>query len=1079
MLRHCGRAATEIAHTVHRVCAFLLTLTVMLSLAVLGVSWRLSRGPVDLDYFKDRIEAAVNRGTDPVRVTFGGVSIAWGGFSRGLDQPLILRVIDLTVVEAAGSAGVQIPVAEAALSARWLFVGRIVPRAITLEGARLVLVREADGSLSFQLGDSTDATAPSPVNGLLAVLGAPVTTDRQARAARWSQLSAVSIQDATLGLDDRVLGMTWTAERADIDLSRRRDGGMDGQAALTLAISGQKAAVTGKFTMERGARSVHVAARLAPVTPKALAGAAPVLAPLAALDAPLTIESEADLGPDLIPVHLRMTARAGAGTINGGGGSIPIRRAELTVAGTMEQATLERAVLELQPAPGADISTLTARGTLTRREGRVDARLHLTLDHVGFADLPALWPADIAPPARAWITGNITSGTAYNGAADVMLESPEAAPDVTVIDASGTLEGDDLSVTWLPTVPGVEQGRAHLAMPDLDTIAIDIRSARQKVNGAAPIALQNGHVTVTGVSGKDQVATIRCEANGVLPRAIGLLKEPRLHILDKHPIDLRAPAGDVRMALRVVVPLVLRLQIDDVTIHGTGNLSKVRLAGIAAGRDLDDGALSFDVDTNRLAIKGTARVAAIPANIDVLMDFRGGPASQVTQRYAASARAAVPALAAAGLDAGDMLAGEVGLNLVFNTYRSGDGEMTVDADLGQSVLSLAPLAWKKQAGDAAKGSARLTLSKDRLTGIDRITVDGPGILVRGAITVFDGKLDVLRLDRVHLGRTDVGGTIRLPHDTPIGVDLTGPALDVSAKLQEKRPKRDQNGPEPRGPRWSMRGRFDRVFLAHDHIASRVAVTAQNDGNVMRELLVAGRTGAGKPFSVRIAPDQAPNSPAMRRLTIIAEDAGSLMQGLDITDSIQGGVLTVAGDFNDATRDHTLSGTLEFTDFRVARAPVLGKLLQAVTLYGLVDALGGPGMSFSRLTAPFRLDDDSLTLSDARAFSPSLGLTAKGRIDRTGDRLDLEGTLVPAYVFNSMLGRIPLIGGLFSAEKGGGLFAMNYSLRGPTDNPTVAANPLSALTPGILRGMFGLFDQPPARRQPRVDRETAGGNAQQP
>jgi hypothetical protein len=88
-------------------------------------------------------------------------------------------------------------------------------------------------------------------------------------------------------------------------------------------------------------------------------------------------------------------------------------------------------------------------------------------------------------------------------------------------------------------------------------------------------------------------------------------------------------------------------------------------------------------------------------------------------------------------------------------------------------------------------------------------------------------------------------------------------------------------------------------------------------------------------------------------------------------------------------------------------------------------------------------------------------------------LDLEGTVVPAYVFNSLLGRIPLIGRLFSAETGGGLFAMSYSLRGPTANPSVAANPLSALTPGILRGMFGLFDRP------ALDRSTATGNAPLP
>jgi hypothetical protein len=226
------------------------------------------------------------------------------------------------------------------------------------------------------------------------------------------------------------------------------------------------------------------------------------------------------------------------------------------------------------------------------------------------------------------------------------------------------------------------------------------------------------------------------------------------------------------------------------------------------------------------------------------------------------------------------------------------------------------------------------------------------------------------------------------------------------------------------------------------------------------------------------------------LAATVEDAGTVLHGLDITSAITGGVLTISGDFDDAARNNPLTGTLKISDFRVARAPALGKLLQAVTLYGLVDALGGPGMAFSSLTAPFQYDGETLVLRDARAFSPSLGLTVKGWIDRGGERLSLRGTLVPAYVFNSLLGRIPLIGGLFSAETGGGLFAMNYSLDGPSENPTVTANPFSALTPGILRGMFGLFgqssagpDNPPAPEPPpgpdkSLDRQSAGGNAPQ-
>ena len=51
---------------------------------------------------------------------------------------------------------------------------------------------------------------------------------------------------------------------------------------------------------------------------------------------------------------------------------------------------------------------------------------------------------------------------------------------------------------------------------------------------------------------------------------------------------------------------------------------------------------------------------------------------------------------------------------------------------------------------------------------------------------------------------------------------------------------------------------------------------------------------------------------------------------------------------------------------------------------------------------------------------------------------------------------PLVGRLFSPELGGGLFAASYALHGALDNPQVTINPLTALTPGFLRGLFGNF-----------------------
>ncbi len=211
-------------------------------LATIGGAWRLSLGPVDLGFLKCRIEAAVDNSIAPARVTIGAASIAWAGFSHGLDQPLHLRVTDLTVDEPNGSGAVHIPVAEAALSARWLLIGRILPRSITLQGPQLLLRRNVDGSLSFDLGNPGPGVGSrrSPLSGLVAVLAAPRETDLQEGGRRLSQLSEVSIRAATLLLDDRRLGMTWSADPADIDLLRHRGGGMDGRAALTLALGGKR-----------------------------------------------------------------------------------------------------------------------------------------------------------------------------------------------------------------------------------------------------------------------------------------------------------------------------------------------------------------------------------------------------------------------------------------------------------------------------------------------------------------------------------------------------------------------------------------------------------------------------------------------------------------------------------------------------------------------------------------------------------------------------------------------------------------------------------------------------------------------
>ena len=71
----------------------------------------------------------------------------------------------------------------------------------------------------------------------------------------------------------------------------------------------------------------------------------------------------------------------------------------------------------------------------------------------------------------------------------------------------------------------------------------------------------------------------------------------------------------------------------------------------------------------------------------------------------------------------------------------------------------------------------------------------------------------------------------------------------------------------------------------------------------------------------------------------------------------------------------------------------------------------------------------------------------------GRGIDLNGVLVPSFGVNSVLGGVPIIGDLIVGREGEGIFSITYSVTGTLEKAQVAVNPLSAVTPGILRRIF--------------------------
>jgi uncharacterized protein YhdP len=152
------------------------------------------------------------------------------------------------------------------------------------------------------------------------------------------------------------------------------------------------------------------------------------------------------------------------------------------------------------------------------------------------------------------------------------------------------------------------------------------------------------------------------------------------------------------------------------------------------------------------------------------------------------------------------------------------------------------------------------------------------------------------------------------------------------------------------------------------------------------------------------------------------------------------------------------------NFTVVDAPALAQLF---TETQITDESGKvlKGSTFSRLEVPFKFRDSVITIDDSRAVGSDVGMTAHGRIDLGQRTIALDGTIVPAYTLNSLLGKLPIIGTILTGEKGSGVFAATYAMTGALDDPKIGVNPLAAITPGILRKIFSIGTGEPVPEMP--------------
>jgi hypothetical protein len=1012
---------------------------VVLTLIGIGIfGWLLSQGPISLSFLTPLVERALSRDDDTLDVDIDDTVLAWAGWRRTVD----IRVRGIHVLGPSGRLMLEVPEASVSFSARALLRGMVAPTAIDVTGVRLRLVRARDGAIRFGFQDAApDAQADTTGPVLLSELLAPPDPDR-----RLGYLQRLSILEGSVEISDEASGRTWSAREAEIALLRDA-GGLRAEAVAAVDLGAKPSRINATGAYRTDTARLDLSVRLLELEPSTLAAFDPVLKPLAGIHVPISGTVDLGLDPEFRIADARFSFIGEAGRLAATSfdlpRDVPVRR--FAVRGALPKGTSEVTIEEFTLDLAGPVITLTGRlsglGEKPRAEGQAVVR------NVPTDDLRRLWPRDVAKNARDWIVENLSGGRMSEARASFALS--EGAKGWVAEKVGGTLQATGVDIQYLKPMPAIRgvDGRATF-----DATRFDIATTGGAVGN---LRAGDGKIALYDLDTDIEKADIQLPVAGPVREAVTLVDGPPLGFLKK--IDLKPEdfGGDAAIQLALKFPLKKDLKVDEIDVLTTAEVKNFTQRKAALDQDVSAGDMKLRVDQRGLDVSGRVLFGGVPATVEVRREFADN--APIIGRTRARGRVGTAERRAFGFDFDEYVDGPADIAVEYIERRGSRNEAIVDATLTGARMMLTPFEWEKAPGKPATARARVAITNGKAVSLPEFSVQAGdpkagGLIANGTVALgTDGK-SIARADlpSFRLGVTDVRASF-VRKGTTLGFTAAGPAFDVGPFQRDKSPR------QPDRPGLELHVDVERLYFDADRLLYAVRFDGLRTSDRWETVDLAARTGSEMTLNNQVAV-QLQSDAGHQTLMARAEDAGAFLRAVDITPNVVGGRIEAHGLTDSAKPGRPIVGKLRMSEFRTVRAPILARVLSVALLTGVLDSLSGEGIRFAGLEADFAYADPRLDVLDAKASGSSLGVTARGTMNLDADTVELDGTIVPANALNSLPGRIPLIGNLLTGG-GGGVFAATYRVSGALGDPRVTVNPLSALAPGFLRNLFGIFSLP--------------------
>ncbi|WP_417729164.1 DUF3971 domain-containing protein [Roseovarius sp.] len=1027
-------------------------------------------------WLQERIAQRIDASVPGYDLRFGEISLVMGA---DLTPRVALRDVALASLE--GVPLVAVSSLEVTVAPEPLLRGEVQPKSVHVSGARLGVRRLASGELAIMLnGSGQNGTFNEQIDALFA-------------RPQFDALRRVTADNLTLRYEDARADRAWSADGGRVELTRTGEEiSLRGDVAL-LGARDYATTLAVNYAGRIGSRVAEFGAQFEDMPAGDIAGQSPALAWLGALEAPISgalragVDAEGRLG------SLNATLQIGAGVLQPTPATAPIKFRSARSDFTYDPAVQEIRFTELSvdSAWGKARAEGTARligmeagwpnelqaqirvsdvvadpanlypEPIRFEEARVALRLRLepfvlTLGELSLSDqgrylrawgeargseegwdisleggmdglapdrLMALWPRAAKANTRDWIATNVRHADLSDIQFALRLR-PDHLPDFHI-----GFDFADLETVYVRNVPPI---RAAAGRASLDDNRFVIRAERGHV-----VADEGGQIDVSGTSFiipdvriKEGPAEARLRTRSTITAALSLLDAPPFRFLQKAGQPVTVAEGRAALEGELMFLLKKQLTTEEVAFDITGDLRDVRSATLIKGRVLSAERLAVEASNTHLDIGGMAQVGAVPVRGRWDMAIGGNPQGEsrvrgqveISQRFLDEFGIGLPPGSLSGVGQADI---EIGF------AKGQPPEFALSSDLRGVGLRLPQLDWVLDEGQAGRLDVVGTLGA--LPEVTALGLSGAGLEARGRVSLDAGG----GLERAEFSRVTLGEWLDVP------VALVGRGAGVT-------PRVEVTGGTAGRRRTSLGGADDAAGGGGAPVTLRLERLQISEGLALTEFRADLDTsqGANGTFTGLLnnsAPVTGQVVPMAGRsaFRIKSDDAGGLLAAAGLLQQARDGALELL--LTPAPEPGSYDGVLGIDQIRVKEAPALAALLNTISVVGLLEQFSGQGLHFGRVDARFRLTPDRLILLEGSAVGASVGLSMDGYYTMATKQMDMQGVVSPVYLLNA-------IGEAFT-RPGEGLIGMNYTLKGPSSNPDVSVNPLSALAPAFLREMF--------------------------